>query len=104
MPRSALEPLMPMARRPRRDTRCPEGDELGRGDPRLCDPGLLAWRQLMVPRVRRSGPGCIAARFCHVRLWASALATGHRQRMDAVPHRPAPLHPGHQDLDTVLAR
>ena len=24
--------------------------------------------------------------------------------MDMVPHRPAPLHAGHQDVDVVLAR
>src|ERR1035438_10460345 len=34
----------------------------------------------------------------------SALARGHRPGMDTFSHRPAPLHSGHQDLDTVLAR
>ena len=34
----------------------------------------------------------------------AALARGHRLGMDTVSYRPAPLYPGHQDLDTVLAR
>jgi hypothetical protein len=34
----------------------------------------------------------------------AALARGHRPGMDAVPHRPAPLHPGGQEVDVVLAR
>ena len=33
-----------------------------------------------------------------------ALARGHRPGMDTVPHRPAPLHASHQDVDVVLAR